>query len=420
MSLRLRFPGFALWVGLIAGSPAFGEMARSEVRCSPEEAQREPGSRGPFRSVSLPPEGRLVLLVDKMGATDSAARVLVYDPGTSTILRIFEARSGGGRRRYREDRYGAKQERGDGRTPEGLYRIQKRRETCDHLDERPLLRTRRGPYGSNSFLLDYPNEADRPQRTGGDIAIHGGRDNRADEKRFTDGCIRLLGSQDLEALAHFAYANMPVIIVKELHASFYAKSVRPKRGETATAGHEVDPCWSGAVARVLFGDPKTMNLRAQTLQEECKPDRGDQGVREPDPPPNDGPRCSARYDIELDRGIHIYFGRDRFAVEAPSCLSRLQDLSRALRSATETIHIQGHADERGPAAYNTALGCARARWVQRYLIDQGVDESLILVSTRGEHAPAVEGDSAVAWDHNRRAFMVVGRVPKDGGDACVE
>ena len=83
--------------------------------------------------------------------------------------------------------YGHKERRGDGRTPEGRY----------HVD-------RRNP-DSSFFLsvgLDYPNAADRAYARelgvdpGGDIFIHGwGPQRRAKDRDWTAGCIAVTNRQ---------------------------------------------------------------------------------------------------------------------------------------------------------------------------------------------------------------------------------
>ena len=60
----------------------------------------------------------------------------------------------------------------------------------------------------------------------------------------------------------------------------------------------------------------------------------------------------------------------------------------------KTIEIVGHADERGDADYNKALGKSRAQSVADYLVTKGVDKAKIKASSKGEEKAA-----AKAGDH---------------------
>ena len=70
------------------------------------------------------------------------------------------------------------------------------------------------------------------------------------------------------------------------------------------------------------------------------------------------------------------------------------------------VRLEGHADERGPRAYNLALGERRANSVTRYLVIQGVNRSQIESVSYGEERPLslVRDDSG--WLRNRRVELI--------------
>jgi peptidoglycan-associated lipoprotein len=72
----------------------------------------------------------------------------------------------------------------------------------------------------------------------------------------------------------------------------------------------------------------------------------------------------------------------------------------------KSVVIQGHCDSRGSDAYNEVLGEKRALAVKEYLVEKGVDSSILKVVSYGENRPAVRGGGEEAWSQNRRTVSV--------------
>ena len=72
-----------------------------------------------------------------------------------------------------------------------------------------------------------------------------------------------------------------------------------------------------------------------------------------------------------------------------------------------TIRIEGHADERGTAEYNLALGQRRASAVQHYLADLGIDIRRMTITSLGEEAPFCMTSAESCWSQNRRGHFIV-------------
>jgi peptidoglycan-associated lipoprotein len=72
-----------------------------------------------------------------------------------------------------------------------------------------------------------------------------------------------------------------------------------------------------------------------------------------------------------------------------------------------TILITGHCDERGPGAYNMALGERRARSAKRFLTDRGIAETRITTRSMGEEQPVDPGRNEAAWARNRRSEFTI-------------
>ena len=74
---------------------------------------------------------------------------------------------------------------------------------------------------------------------------------------------------------------------------------------------------------------------------------------------------------------------------------------------TVQFTLEGHADERGTAQYNLALGDRRANAARDYLVSLGVDASRIKTVSYGKERPFAPGHDEDSWQKNRRAHFVV-------------
>ena len=71
------------------------------------------------------------------------------------------------------------------------------------------------------------------------------------------------------------------------------------------------------------------------------------------------------------------------------------------------IMLEGHADSRGSAEYNLALGSRRANSVKDYLVSLGVPTTRITVVSKGKEAPFCTEKTEVCWQQNRRGHFVI-------------
>ncbi len=100
----------------------------------------------------------------------------------------------------------------------------------------------------------------------------------------------------------------------------------------------------------------------------------------------------------------INFAYNGYKVRGKENLARLDRIVDYLqRHGDVYIFIEGHCDERGPAAYNLALGTRRANSVRNLLIKQGVDLNRIFTVSYGKERPIVQGENEGSWWQNRRA-----------------
>jgi peptidoglycan-associated lipoprotein len=71
------------------------------------------------------------------------------------------------------------------------------------------------------------------------------------------------------------------------------------------------------------------------------------------------------------------------------------------------ITIEGHADERGTAEYNLALGTRRAAAARDYLVSIGIPADRLRTVSYGKEFPFDPLHSEAAWSKNRRAHFVL-------------
>jgi peptidoglycan-associated lipoprotein len=93
------------------------------------------------------------------------------------------------------------------------------------------------------------------------------------------------------------------------------------------------------------------------------------------------------------------------------------DASAALRDDVNVIRgiladypnqklvVEGHADERGSAEYNLALGDRRAHAVQEFLSSMGIPGPQLAVVSYGKERPVCTDESESCWQKNRRAHV---------------
>ncbi|HXH07507.1 MAG TPA: peptidoglycan-associated lipoprotein Pal, partial [Vicinamibacterales bacterium] len=71
------------------------------------------------------------------------------------------------------------------------------------------------------------------------------------------------------------------------------------------------------------------------------------------------------------------------------------------------VTIEGHADERGTAEYNLALGERRALAARNYLVSLGIAGDRLRTVSYGEEFPFDPRHNEEAWAKNRRAHFVI-------------
>ena len=86
----------------------------------------------------------------------------------------------------------------------------------------------------------------------------------------------------------------------------------------------------------------------------------------------------------------------------------LNDDAQVLKKyGTWVVTIEGHADERGSAEYNLALGERRALAAKNYLVSLGIGADRLRTVSYGKEFPFDPGHDEAAWAQNRRAHFML-------------
>lgn len=101
---------------------------------------------------------------------------------------------------------------------------------------------------------------------------------------------------------------------------------------------------------------------------------------------------------------NIHFDYNSSLIKGEENLSIIRDISDYMKQNPSLyIFVEGHCDERGPEAYNLALGSHRANAVRNTLIGDGVNPNNIFTISYGKERPLVFGTIEESWRQNRRA-----------------
>jgi peptidoglycan-associated lipoprotein len=117
----------------------------------------------------------------------------------------------------------------------------------------------------------------------------------------------------------------------------------------------------------------------------------------------------ARIDQLLAKIEDAYFNYNE-ATLRPDATKTLNADSTELRDIlkdypTYKLRIEGHADERGSAEYNMALGDRRAVSAKDYLVQIGIPAMQLNVMSYGKEKPVCDDHGEACWQKNRRIHI---------------
>jgi peptidoglycan-associated lipoprotein len=128
---------------------------------------------------------------------------------------------------------------------------------------------------------------------------------------------------------------------------------------------------------------------------------------EPTPPPAETARPAPKDFVVIAEVKAIHFDFDRAQIRSADAQILDANADWLRNNADTLLLIEGHADERGTAEYNLALGERRARAARDYLVSRGIAADRISLVSFGEERPECTEHSEACWARNRRDEFLV-------------
>jgi peptidoglycan-associated lipoprotein len=128
----------------------------------------------------------------------------------------------------------------------------------------------------------------------------------------------------------------------------------------------------------------------------------------PMPIPEDAIGAKSLDDLNRDSPLQpVFFLLDSSDLSSEAQSALQQNASVLKQYASWQITIEGHADERGTAEYNLALGERRALAARDYLVSLGIPATRVRTVSYGKEFPFDPGHTEEAFSKNRRAHFVI-------------
>jgi peptidoglycan-associated lipoprotein len=136
-------------------------------------------------------------------------------------------------------------------------------------------------------------------------------------------------------------------------------------------------------------------------------------VREPVPVPSEPMASDTLSSTDIDtlnknspfQPVFFAYDQDGIDTAGQQALNNNAELMK--KYTTWIVTIEGHADERGTAEYNLALGERRALAARNYLVSLGIPADRLRTVSYGKEFPFEPGHDETSWSKNRRAHFVV-------------
>ncbi len=128
----------------------------------------------------------------------------------------------------------------------------------------------------------------------------------------------------------------------------------------------------------------------------------------PMPIPEDAIGSKSLDDLNRDSPLQpVFFVLDSSDIGADGQAALQQNAGVLKQYGTWQITIEGHADERGSAEYNLALGERRALAARDYLVSLGIAATRVRTVSYGKEFPFDQAQTEEAYSKNRRAHFVI-------------
>lgn len=103
--------------------------------------------------------------------------------------------------------------------------------------------------------------------------------------------------------------------------------------------------------------------------------------------------------------LYFEFGRTELTLESQPAPARI--LESVQRRNSRDVRVNGHSDTVGSREDNARLSLERAEEARNMLVEQGIDPSIIQVSSHGEGNPLIPTPDETPEPRNRRVEVLV-------------
>lgn len=152
---------------------------------------------------------------------------------------------------------------------------------------------------------------------------------------------------------------------------------------------------------------RTSSWSKDKALEACDPDL----VKKPEPAPVAAPAPAPAPEpvfetISLSAGALFDVNKDTLRPAGQQQLKAFADRVKAIGNV-EHLTIAGHTDSTGSDSYNQTLSMRRAIAVKNFLLDQGLDPSIMETIGYGETRPVADNATAAGRAENRRVEITL-------------
>ena len=174
--------------------------------------------------------------------------------------------------------------------------------------------------------------------------------------------------------------------------------------------HDGNPLWGAEGAPSSLAGPIAEDF-IPLQEEDLKAKLADGAVPQPNEIPGEaGSSLPGAHQFSVPSGELAYifrtlhFNTDDHILRGKEQLSIIEAIASYLKSHGKTfVFLEGHCDQRGPQAYNLALGSRRANYVRSLLVERGVNPDQLHTISYGKERLIDERNSSEGWSKNRRA-----------------
>ncbi len=109
--------------------------------------------------------------------------------------------------------------------------------------------------------------------------------------------------------------------------------------------------------------------------------------------------------------VDVYFDFDSIGLTEQSKAVLKREAEELGTGGGWRVAVQGYTDQVGRSSYNQALGMKRAEAAKAYLVELGVPDHLIHVSSMGQQGALCDESTSPCRQRNRRAHLVWSKQP---------